>query len=58
MKNRIFADLKSAIIQIRRIELKFAGKAALSVTNIKPPFEVCGTLLKNRAFSDPKSASI
>ena len=35
MKNRIFADLKSAEIQNRRIEFKFAGYAALSVINAK-----------------------
>ena len=35
MKNRIFPDLKSAKISPPRIELKFAGKAAFTVTNTK-----------------------
>ena len=35
MKNRIFPDLKSAKIAPRRIELKFAGKAAFTITNTK-----------------------
>ena len=35
VKNWIFADLKSVKIENRRIELKFAGYASLSVTNSK-----------------------
>ena len=35
LKNRIFADVKSVKISNRRIELKFSGYAALSVTNRK-----------------------
>ena len=35
VKNWIFADLKSVKIQNRRIELKFAGQATLTVTNTK-----------------------
>ena len=35
MKNRIFSDLQSVKIQNRRIELKLAGYATLTVTNTK-----------------------
>ena len=35
MKNQIFHDLKSAKISPPRIELKFEGKAAFTVTNTK-----------------------
>ena len=35
VKNRIFADLQYVKIENRRIELKFPGKAAFSVTNTK-----------------------
>ena len=56
MKNWIFADLKSVKIQNRRIELKFAGYATLSVTNTKRTirgFE--GRFVKYRIFADLKS---
>ena len=35
MKNLVFGHLKSAKFYNRRFELKFAGEAALSVTNTK-----------------------